>query len=76
MNEKQRIQLRKNARLINKLTKRRKYANMVSSDAETNMKGALIGGGVGVLIAIATKQNLVIGGILGLIVGSFIFKVD
>jgi hypothetical protein len=76
MNEKQRIQLRKNARLINKLTKRRKYANMVSSDAETNMKGALIGGGVGVLIAIATKQNLVIGGILGLIVGRFIFKVD
>jgi len=49
---------------------------MISSDAQSTMKGALIGGGVGVLIAIATKKNLMVGGILGLILGRFIFKVD
>jgi len=49
---------------------------MVTSDAKSNMKGALIGGGVGVLIAISTKRNIMVGGIMGLILGRFIFKVD
>jgi len=48
----------------------------MSDDAKSNMKGALIGGGVGVLIAVATKRNLMVGGIVGLILGRFIFKVD
>jgi len=75
MNRQQRIQVRENAKLIRKIGKRR-YSNMISSDAQSTMKGALIGGGVGVLIAIATKKNLMVGGILGLILGRFIFKVD
>jgi len=75
MNRQQRNQVRQNAKLIRKIGKRR-YSNMISSDAQSTMKGALIGGGVGVLIAIATKKNLMIGGILGLILGRFIFKVD
>jgi len=75
MNREQRKQIRKNAHLIHKIGKRR-YSNMVTSDAKSNMKGALIGGGVGVLIAIATKRNIMVGGIMGLILGRFIFKVD
>jgi hypothetical protein len=75
MNRQQRNQVRQNAKLIRKIGKRR-YSNMISSDAQSTMKGALIGGGVGVLIAIATKRNLMVGGILGLILGRFIFKVD
>jgi hypothetical protein len=75
MNRQQRNQVRQNAKLIRKIGKRR-YSNMISSDAQSTMKGALIGGGVGVLIAIATKKNLMVGGILGLILGRFIFKVD
>jgi hypothetical protein len=75
MNREQRNQVRQNAKLIRKIGKRR-YSNMISSDAKSTMKGALIGGGVGVLISIATKRNLMVGGILGLILGRFIFKVD
>jgi hypothetical protein len=75
MNREQRNQVTQNAKLIRKIGKRR-YSNMISSDAKSTMKGALIGGGVGVLIAIATKKNLMVGGILGLILGRFIFKVD
>lgn len=75
MNREQRNQVRQNAKLIRKIGKRR-YSNMISSDTKSTMKGALIGGGIGVLIAIATKKNLMVGGILGLILGRFIFKVD
>jgi hypothetical protein len=74
MNREQRRQIRHNAKLIRTIGKRR-YSNM-SDDAKSNMKGALIGGGVGVLIAVATKRNLMVGGIVGLILGRFIFKVD
>ena len=42
---------------------------------ENNLKSALIGGGVGVLIAIATRRNLVLYGISGLIVGRFLLNI-
>ena len=74
MNREQRKQIKRNAHLIRTIGKRR-YSNM-TSDAKSSMKGAILGGGVGVLIAIATKRNLMVGGIIGLVLGRFIFKVD
>lgn len=75
MNREQRKQIRRNAKLLQTI-KRRRYSNLVSSDAKNTMKGALIGGAVGVLIAVATKKNIMVGGILGLIVGRLTFNVD
>jgi hypothetical protein len=46
----------------------------VKSKMEDNIKGALIGGGIGVLIGIATRKNLIVSGVIGLILGRFIFK--
>lgn len=74
MNREQRNQIKRNAHLIRTIGKRR-YSNM-TSDTTASMKGAVIGGGVGVLIAIATKRNLMVGGIIGLVLGRFLFKVD
>lgn len=75
MNREQRKQLRMNAKIIQNVRQRR-YSNMVSSEARSTMKGALIGGGVGVLIALAMKKNLMVGAILGLIVGRLTFNVN
>jgi len=47
----------------------------VKENMENNLKSALIGGGVGVLIAIATRRNLVLYGIGGLIVGRFLLNI-
>jgi hypothetical protein len=47
----------------------------VKENMENNLKSALIGGGVGVLIAIATRRNLVLYGISGLIVGRFLLNI-
>ena len=74
MTREQRNQIKRNAYLIRTIGKRR-YSNM-TSDTTASMKGAVIGGGVGVLIAIATKRNLMVGGIIGLVLGRFLFKVD
>jgi hypothetical protein len=46
----------------------------VKNQMEENLKGALVGGGVGVLIAIVSKRNLFLYGIVGLIVGRILFK--
>jgi len=47
----------------------------VKESMENNLKSALIGGGVGVLIAIATRRNLILYGIGGLIVGRFLLNI-
>lgn len=75
MNREQRKQIQRNAKMI-RIIKKRRYSNFGSNDAQNNMKGALIGGAVGVLIAIATKKNIMVGGILGLIVGRLTFNVN
>lgn len=74
--QQQHKQIRKNAQIIEKLSGKKKYANYVDGDVKNNMKGTLIGGVVGVLIAVATRRNLLVGGIIGLIGGRFLFKLD
>ena len=46
----------------------------VKNEMEENLKGALVGGAIGVLIAIVSKRNLFLYGIGGLIVGRILFK--
>ena len=76
MNQQEQKQIRKNAQLIEKLSGKKKYANYVDSDVKNNFKGALIGGVVGVLIAVAVRRNIMVGGIIGLIGGRFLFKMN
>jgi uncharacterized protein YqgC (DUF456 family) len=65
--------LRKNARKINSLGAD-SIVSEVKTKMEDNTKGALLGGGIGLLIGIATRKNLVVSGLLGIILGRFIFK--
>lgn len=76
MNQQEQKQIRKNAQLIEKLSGKKKYANYVDSDVKNNFKGALIGGVVGVLIAVAVRRNIMVGGIIGLIGGRLLFKMN
>jgi hypothetical protein len=76
MNKQQKKQIRINAQIIEKLSGKKKYANYVDSDVRNNFKGALIGGVVGVLIAVAVRRNIMVGGIIGLIGGRFLFKMN
>ena len=48
----------------------------VKTKMEDNVRGALIGGGIGLIIGIATRKNLIVSGIIGLVLGRFIFKAN
>ena len=76
MNQQEQKQIRKNAQLIENLSGKKKYANYVDSEVKNNFKGALIGGVVGVLIAVAVRRNIMVGGIIGLIGGRLLFKMN
>lgn len=71
-NEKKKI--KENAQFINMVASSDLETN-VKKEMDENIKGALIGGGVGVLIAIASQKNLFLYGIVGLIVGRILFKI-
>jgi len=49
-------------------------AKKVKKNWKNNIKGAIVGGGLGVIIAIATRKSPVILGIGGLILGRIVFK--
>jgi len=50
------------------------FAKKLKSSAKTNINGALIGGFVGVVIGIASKQNFYVTGIIGLVLGRLLIK--
>jgi len=49
-------------------------AKKVKKNWKNNIKGALVGGGLGVLIAISTRKSPVVLGVIGLILGRIVFK--
>ena len=49
-------------------------AKKVKKNWKNNIKGAIVGGGIGVVIAIATKKNPVALGVVGLILGRIVFN--
>lgn len=73
MNKTEQDTITQNAQRINSLGAD-SIVKEVTTKMEDNVKGALIGGGIGLLIGIATRNNLIVSSILGLILGRFIFK--
>lgn len=65
--------LTKNAQKINSLGAE-SIVSEVKTKMEDNTKGALLGGGIGLLIGIAMRKNLIVSGLIGIILGRFIFK--
>lgn len=63
--------LQEDINTINKIANN-DLGSSVKKKMENNIKGALIGGGLGVVVGIATRKNLVISGIIGLIIGRLI----
>lgn len=50
------------------------FAKKVKKNWKNNIKGALVGGGLGVVVAIATRKSPLVLGVLGLILGRIVFK--
>ena len=46
--------------------------NSVKKRMENNIKGAVLGGGLGIVLGIAMRKNLIVSGMIGLIVGRLI----
>jgi len=44
----------------------------VKKRMENNMKGAILGGGLGIVLGIAMRKNLIVSGMIGLIIGRLI----
>lgn len=63
--------LKENIKTINDIGSK-SYGNKIKNKTKANMRGAMIGGGVGVLLAVASRQNPYIFGIIGLIAGRFL----
>ena len=75
MTTKEYITIKDNAEFINTIGNN-DLESSTKRNMEDNLKSALIGGGIGVLIAIATRRNLMVYGIGGLIIGRFLLKVQ
>jgi hypothetical protein len=73
MNKTDRNTISRNAQRINSLGAE-SIVSEVKTKMEDNTKGALLGGGIGLLIGIATRKNLIVSGLVGIILGRFIFK--
>jgi hypothetical protein len=74
MTRREKREIRDNAQFINMVASSDLETN-ARKEMDENLKGALIGGGVGVLIAIASRKNIFLYGIVGLIVGRILFKI-
>lgn len=74
MTRNEKREIKENANFIKQVASSDLDTN-VRKNMEENIKGALIGGGVGVLIAIASRKNLFLYGIVGLIVGRILFRI-
>lgn len=46
--------------------------NSVKKRMENNIKGAVLGGGLGIVLGIAMRKNLIVSGMIGLIIGRLI----
>ena len=63
--------VKKNITTINKIGNNN-LGSSVKKRMENNMKGAVLGGGLGIVLGIATRKNLIVSGMIGLIIGRLI----
>jgi hypothetical protein len=75
MNKTDKNTLTNNAQKINSLGAE-SIVSEVKTKMEDNTKGAMLGGGIGLLIGIAMRKNLVVSGLIGIVLGRFIFKAN
>jgi hypothetical protein len=75
MNQTDKNTLTNNAQKINSLGAE-SIVSEVKTKMEDNTKGAMLGGGIGLLIGIAMRKNLVVSGLIGIVLGRFIFKAN
>lgn len=61
----------KNISTINQIGNK-DLGNSVKKRMENNIKGAVLGGGLGIVLGIAMRKNLIVSGMIGLIVGRLI----
>jgi uncharacterized membrane protein (Fun14 family) len=71
MNKTDENTLKENITTINKIANN-DLGSSVKKKMENNIKGATIGGALGVVVGIATRKNLVISGLIGIIIGRLI----
>tara|TARA_Y100000389_G_C17447226_1_gene512365 strand:- start:1684 stop:1911 length:228 start_codon:yes stop_codon:yes gene_type:complete len=71
MNKEDKEELKENIGTINKIANK-KLGSSVKKKMENNIKGAMIGGAVGVVVGIATRKNLILSGLIGIIIGRLI----
>ena len=60
--------IKENTQAIRDITDK-SYASKIKTNSRNNMNGALVGGGIGILIGVASRQNFYITGLIGLIIG-------
>jgi hypothetical protein len=65
--------LKDNIQTINEIGEN-KLGEKIKKQWNGNLKGALYGGGFGVVVALATRKNPYVFGIVGLIIGRVLFK--
>lgn len=73
MRRKEKKKLVKNIQTINDISSK-KLSSKVKKRWKKNIKGALLGGGLGVLIAIAVNKSPWVFGVIGLIGGRMLFN--
>jgi len=73
MNRKERKKVKKEVQTIKDIGENN-LATKVKKNWKNNIKGAIVGGGLGVVIAIATRKSPVVLGVVGLILGRIIFR--
>ena len=73
MRPKERKQITKGAQTIKDIGEQN-LAKKLKKNWKNNIKGALVGGGIGVVIAIATRKSPVVLGVIGLILGRIVIK--
>ena len=69
--KKEKEEIKKQASIINDIANN-KYAEKLKQNAKNNTKNALIGGAVGVVLALASRNNVYLGGIIGFVIGSLV----
>jgi len=63
--------LEENITTINKIANN-DLGSSVKKKMENNIKGAMLGGALGIVVGIATRKNLVISGLIGIIIGRLV----
>ena len=72
MNKKDKEIIKKNYETIQKIGSNELGEN-AKRKAVDNFKGAILGGAIGIALGMATRKNLMISGLIGLVIGRLIF---